>query len=150
MRNVLTALIVGVVFGGGLALSDMVNPARVQAFLDVAGAWDPTLLFVMAAALGPSAAAYIVRRRMRRPMLSDEFFVPENKLLDSRLLVGAALFGTGWGMAGLCPGPAIAGLLLGSWQGWLFVAAMFVGMTAHRSLSMPSGAAPARALGDYR
>ena len=132
MRNLLPALAVGVIFGGGLVLSDMVNPARVQAFLDVAGTWDPTLVFVLGAALIPSALAYFVHRRMTRPLLADQFLIPQNRALDKQLLLGAAVFGIGWGMAGFCPGPAIAGLVLGIWQVWLFVAAMLAGMLLHR------------------
>lgn len=132
MRNLLPGLIVGVIFGAGLALSDMVNPARVQAFLDVAGAWDPTLAFVMGAALLPSAIAYLIRRRMARPLLGERFSIPESRALDRPLLLGAALFGIGWGLVGFCPGPAVAGLVLGAWQPWLFVAAMLVGMALHR------------------
>lgn len=132
MRTVLTALLVGAIFGAGMALSDMVNPARVLAFLDVAGTWDPTLMLVMGAALIPSGLAYMVRRRLSRPVLESQFYVPENSAPDRTLLTGAALFGIGWGIAGFCPGPAVAGLALGAWQAWLFVAAMLAGMVAHR------------------
>lgn len=142
MRCVLTALLVGAVFGAGLVLSDMVNPARVQAFLDVTGQWDPTLMFVMGAALLPSALAYLVRRKLTRPVLADRFVVPENAAPDRRLLTGAALFGIGWGIAGFCPGPALAGLVLGAWQAWLFVAAMLVGMIAHHLLPALSESQP--------
>ena len=138
MNRILAALLVGVIFGAGLALSDMINPARVQAFLDVAGRWDPTLLYVMGSALVTSALAYRVRRRMTHPVLAERFRVPGNADPDPRLLVGAALFGIGWGIAGFCPGPAIAGLVLGAWQVWLFVAAMLVGMAAHRLLPQPA------------
>lgn len=128
----LVVLLIGAVFGAGVTVSDMINPARVQAFLDVAGAWDPTLAFVMAAAIPPSAIAYLIRRRMDRPFFGERFFIPENRQLDTRLLAGAALFGVGWGLAGFCPGPAIAALVLGAWQPWLFVAAMLTGMVLHR------------------
>jgi uncharacterized protein len=131
----LAALLVGAVFGAGLAISDMINPARVQGFLDVTGAWDPTLLFVMGAAIPPSTLAYVIRRRMDRPLFGDRFFIPETRTLDWRLFSGAALFGVGWGLAGFCPGPAIAALVLGMWQPWLFTAAMLVGMALHRVLS---------------
>lgn len=131
MRNILPGLVVGLIFGAGLALSDMVNPARVQAFLDVAGAWDPTLAFVMGAAILPSAIAYLIRRRMDRPLLEGRFSIPESRTLDRPLLLGAALFGIGWGLVGFCPGPALAGLVLGAWQPWLFVAAMLAGMALH-------------------
>ena len=142
MRNDLAALFVGAIFGAGLVLSDMVNPARVQAFLDVAGRWDPTLMYVMGAALIPSALAYLVRRKLMRPVLATRFYVQENAAPDPRLLTGAALFGVGWGIAGFCPGPALAGLVLGAWQAWLFVAAMLAGMIAHRLLPAPANAVP--------
>lgn len=132
MRNTLPGLIVGILFGAGLTLSGMVDPARVRGFLDVAGAWDPTLAFVLASALLPSAAAYLVARRMRRPLMAEEFCIPQNREIEPRLIAGAALFGIGWGLVGLCPGPAIAGLALGRWQIWLFVAALVVGMALQR------------------
>ena len=131
MREIVPGLVAGLIFGAGLALSDMVNPARVQAFLDVAGAWDPTLMFVMGAAILPSALAYIIRRRMNRPLLERRFSIPESRTLDRPLLIGAALFGIGWGLVGFCPGPALAGLVLGAWQPWVFVAAMLAGMALH-------------------
>ena len=132
MRGWLPALIVGTMFGAGLALADMVNPSRVQAFLDVAGDWDPSLAFVMAAALVPSTLAYWLRRRMDRPLFSERFHVPETRSIDRRLLIGAALFGIGWGLAGFCPGPALASVVFGAWQPVLFVAAMLAGMIVHR------------------
>jgi uncharacterized membrane protein YedE/YeeE len=144
MRNLLPGLIVGVIFGAGLALSDMANPARVLAFLDVAGAWDPTLLFVMGAALVPSAIAYLIRRRMARPLLGGGFSIPESRTLDRPLLLGAAMFGIGWGLVGFCPGPAITGLVLGAWQPWLFRAAMLAGMALHRRFSVARARAPKR------
>lgn len=143
MRNLFPGLIVGVIFGAGLVLSDMVNPARVQAFLDIAGAWDPTLAFVMGAALVPSAIAYLIRRRMIRPLLGDRFSIPESRMLDRPLLIGAAMFGIGWGLVGFCPGPAIAGLVLGAWQPWLFVVAMLAGMMLHRVFTATRAPAPA-------
>lgn len=132
MRHSLPGLLAGLIFGAGLALSDMVNPARVQGFLDVAGDWDPTLAFVMGAALVPSAIAYLIHRRMYRPLLESRFSIPESRLLDRPLLLGAALFGVGWGLVGFCPGPAFSGLILGAWQPWLFVFAMLAGMALHR------------------
>ena len=138
MHRLLPGLALGLLFGVGLALSDMVNPARVQAFLDVAGAWDPTLMFVMGAALLPSATAYLIRRRMDRPLLEDRFAIPAGGSPDRALLLGAALFGIGWGLVGFCPGPALAGLVLGVWQSWVFVAAMLAGMVLHRLTSSRS------------
>lgn len=134
MRNILPGLLAGILFGAGLALSDMINPARVLGFLDVAGDWDPTLAFVMGGALLPSALGYRLIRRMKRPLMADAFRVPETRILEPRLLIGAAIFGTGWGLAGFCPGPGIAALALGRWQPWLFVGAMAVGMVLHRIL----------------
>lgn len=132
MRHAAPGLIVGLLFGAGLALSGMVNPARVLGFLDVAGTWDPTLAFVLFAALLPSAAAYAVSRRMRQPVMADEFCIPQNREIEPRLVVGAALFGIGWGLVGLCPGPAIAGLVFGRSETWLFVLAMIAGMWLQR------------------
>lgn len=131
MRRFLPGAIVGILFGAGLALSDMINPARVLAFLDVMGAWDPTLAYVMGAALIPSAIAYRIRARMDRPVLAPSFAIPKNRRPDPQLLLGAALFGIGWGLVGLCPGPALAGLVLGVWQMWLFVLALLAGMLLH-------------------
>lgn len=136
----LAALASGLVFGAGLVVSDMVNPARVLAFLDVAGAWDPSLAFVMGAALVPSALAYAWRRRRERPLGDACFHLPDDaRPVDGRLLGGAALFGVGWGLVGLCPGPAVAALLTLQPAALLFVAAMLAGMAAHRALHAPRG-----------
>lgn len=138
MRNILPGLLVGVIFGAGLALSDMVNPARVLAFLDVAGDWDATVAFVMGGALIPSAVAYAVMRRMDRPLLEEQFRIPKSREITPKLLAGASLFGVGWGLVGLCPGPAIAGLAFGRWELWLFAAAMLGGMLLHKAGRGPS------------
>jgi uncharacterized membrane protein YedE/YeeE len=132
MKHVFPGLLVGFLFGAGLALSSMINPARVLGFLDVAGAWDPTLAFVMASALVPSAAAYAISRQMSRPVMAEEFCIPRTRGLEARLVAGAALFGIGWGLVGLCPGPAIANLAFGKWQVWLFIVALVVGMWLQR------------------
>jgi hypothetical protein len=132
MRHILPGLFAGLLFGAGLALSGMINPARVLGFLDVAGAWDPTLAFVLGGALLPSALSYALVRRMKRPVMADEFCIPQNRTIEKRLLAGGAIFGIGWGLVGLCPGPAIAGLVLGKWEVWLFVAAMIAGMWLQR------------------
>jgi uncharacterized membrane protein YedE/YeeE len=108
----------------------------------VAGDWDPTLAYVMGAAILPSAAAYAARRRMRRPLLEEAFSIPERRELDPPLLAGAALFGIGWGLVGFCPGPALAGLVLGAWQPWLFVGAMLAGMLLHRLYADAAAPAP--------
>jgi uncharacterized membrane protein YedE/YeeE len=132
MRIPIASLVTGTLFGAGLALSDMINPARVLAFLDLTGDWDPSLAFVMGGAIIPMVIAYAISRRMRTPLFDKSFFIPENRVLESRLLIGAALFGIGWGLVGFCPGPAISGLVMGAWQPWLFVTAMLGGMWLHR------------------
>ena len=132
MRNLVAAIVTGTLFGAGLALSDMVNPARVLAFLDPLGAWDPTLAFVMAGALVPSAIGYFIARRARRPLFHTDFHIPENRIVDRQLVVGGIVFGVGWGLVGYCPGPGVAGLAYGLWQSWIFVAAMLAGMLLHR------------------
>jgi hypothetical protein len=111
-----------VLFGAGLALSGMADPSRVRAFLDVAGAWDPTLAFVMGGALIPMSIAWYIKRRLQHPIAAAAFDVPDNVRLDAPLLVGAAIFGIGWGIAGLCPGPAIAGSIRCRDAGWDVVA----------------------------
>jgi hypothetical protein len=134
MAPLLAALASGLVFGAGLALAGMTNPAKVLSFLDVAGAWDPTLALVMGSALGVNALAYVLTRRRAKPLFADTFAVPTRSDLDSRLLGGAALFGLGWALVGLCPGPALASLARGETAVVVFVAAMVAGMLAQRAL----------------
>ena len=128
----LVALLCGVVFGAGLAISGLTNPGKVLAFLDVAGAWDPTLLFVMGAALAVSTAGYAIARRRAHPWLAERFAIPTRQDLDAGLVGGAALFGIGWGLVGICPGPAIANLARGSTEALVFAGAMVAGVVAHR------------------
>jgi uncharacterized membrane protein YedE/YeeE len=137
MTGFLPALVAGMLLGAGLALSDMMNPARVLAFLDVAGAWDPTLVFVMLGAVAAAASGYLASRRMKRPVFGSKFFIPENRVIERRLVTGSALFGIGWGLVGLCPGPAVAALVFGMWQPWLFFCAMLAGMLLHRVTTSP-------------
>ncbi len=122
--TILASLVAGLLFGAGLTLSQMVHPAKVAAFLDVAGDWDPSLALVMAAALGVTWLAY--RRVLRRsaPFCEPRFHVSASRAVDRSLIGGSALFGVGWGLAGLCPGPAVAGLGLGGWRSVTFLAAM--------------------------
>jgi uncharacterized membrane protein YedE/YeeE len=128
---ILAALLAGLVFGLGLVASAMVDPAKVLGFLDVAGDWDPSLVLVMAGAIPVAALGFAWGRRRGRPMLANAFQPPTVTSLDRPLLQGAALFGVGWGLAGYCPGPALASLALGAWQSWVFAAAMLAGMAAH-------------------
>ena len=137
-RRLLPPLVSGILFGAGLALGGMTSPQRVRGFLDLFGRWDPTLLFVMGGAVLVMAVAWRVRARMRTPLFGEKFSLPDRSDLDSKLIAGSALFGIGWGLAGLCPGPAVAGLALGFWQPLLFIAAMLAGMLSHRILLTPS------------
>ena len=126
-RNV-AALLAGLVFGLGLTLSEMVNPAKVLAFLDLFGNWDPSLAFVMGAALMVTAMGYRIVWSKDRPVFADRFQVPANRQIDTRLAVGAVLFGIGWGLVGLCPGPAISALTFGRAPVLVFLGAMAAGM----------------------
>ncbi len=123
------ALLAGLLFGLGLALSGMLDPVRVQGFLDVTGAWDPSLAFVLGGAVGVSALGVLLTRRIRHPLLAKAFDIPSNRRIDARLLSGSALFGIGWGLAGFCPGPALAVLSLGLPKAFVFAASMLLGMT---------------------
>lgn len=127
-RRFLPPLLSGTLFGAGLTVSGMTDPARVRGFLDLFGAWDPTLAFVMAGAIAVMAIAWRIRAGMTRPWLGDKFSLPDRRDLDPRLMIGAALFGIGWGLAGLCPGPAIATLALSPVAVLPFVGAMLAGM----------------------
>jgi len=131
LNRTLLAVFCGILFGAGIAVSDMLNPARVLAFLDVAGAWDPTLAFVMGGALIPSAASYLIKKRMAAPILDKRFHVPTNRTIDTPLVAGGAIFGVGWGLVGLCPGPVVAALVTLKWEIIVFAIAMIVGMAAY-------------------
>ena len=132
MLRALAALIAGALFGTGLVVSQMVNPARVLGFLDVTGTWDPTLAFVMGGALCVSIPAYWLVRRRSRPALDTTFHLPPPGRIDRPLVAGAVLFGIGWGLAGFCPGPALTALGGGQKGALIFVAAMAVGMWLYR------------------
>jgi len=135
----LTSLIVGMVFGLGLVVSGLANPAKVLNFLDVAGAWDPSLAFVMAGAVAVTAIGYRLVLTRSGPAFDARFHLPEATAIDGRLLGGAALFGVGWGLSGYCPGPAVTALAFLSPSTVIFVAAMLAGMWLARSLT---GATP--------
>lgn len=135
MRRVLIALLAGVLFGAGLAHSGMSDPARVRAFLDLfGGAWDPTLAFVMGGAILPMAVAWRIRQRLDAPVADTSFVLPATTGITQSLIGGSVLFGIGWGIAGLCPGPAIADLAIAPGPAAIFVAAMLGGMILHRLL----------------
>ena len=132
MKLNLSAFSSGLIFGLGLIISQMVNPAKVLAFLDFFGDWDPTLAVVMGAAVAASALGYFVARRLGVPVFASRLEIPTRRDLDIRLLAGAVIFGVGWGLVGFCPGPALAALPLGLWQVFVFVAAMLAGMALFR------------------
>lgn len=126
------AIIAGAIFGFGLSLSGMINPARVLGFLDLAsGNWDPSLAFVLGGAVLVAMLGVMLQRRMTKPVFDEQFYLPHKTCIDTRLLAGSAIFGAGWGIAGFCPGPAVSILSMGLPLAMLFVAAMAVGMILH-------------------
>jgi uncharacterized membrane protein YedE/YeeE len=134
MPVILAALACGLIFGFGLAISGMTQPTKVLGFLDVlgigSGTWDPTLAFVMIGALAVAAPGYVLARRRERPVLAPASLWPTKADIDRPLVTGAVLFGIGWGLVGLCPGPAIANLATASPRVVAFVVAMGIGMLA--------------------
>lgn len=124
----IVALLSGLVFGLGLILSGMGNPAKVQNFLDIGGAWDPSLGLVMGGAIAVGLVAFTWAKRRKTSVLGEPMQLPTSTALDRKLLTGAALFGAGWGLAGFCPGPAVMNLATLRVEVWLFVAAMLAGM----------------------
>ncbi len=130
MKQIIVALISGILFGLGLGLSQMIDRDRVLGFLDFAGNWDPTLLFVLGGAVTVTVIAFRFVLRLKQPLWGDRFFLPTRNDIDAPLLIGAAIFGIGWGIAGYCPGPAITALVLGIWNPVIFVAALLVGSLA--------------------
>ncbi len=129
--RVIAALVSGLIFGLGLAVSGMMNPAKVIGLLDVAGDWDPTLAFVMIGALLVAVPAYRFIPKRPRPVLEEGFDLPKKQAVDRPLVLGSALFGIGWGLVGFCPGPAVAALGTGLTPVFAFVAAMLAGMALH-------------------
>lgn len=124
----IAALVAGMVFGIGLILSGMTDPSKVTGFLDLAGKWDPSLAFVMGGAILVGAVAFRFAAARRTALLGDPMQVPTSRTIDRRLVLGSLTFGVGWGLAGYCPGPALASVLSGSMKPILFVAAMLAGM----------------------
>jgi len=132
LRRLLPPLVSGTLFGAGLTLSGMTDPGRVRGFLDIFGNWDPTLAFVMGGAVLVMAIAWRIRGRMLRPVFGEKFSLPDRNDLDGRLIAGSVLFGIGWGVGGLCPGPAVASLALSPVSVVPFVVAMLAGMVLQR------------------
>ena len=131
----LMAFVAGLVFGVGLIVAGMANPAKVQGFLDLFGLWDPSLAFVMGGAIATGLAAFAIAGRMQRSVLGLELSLPSVRQIDLRLLAGSAAFGIGWGLAGFCPGPALVALGAGETKAIVFTAAMLAGMGIYELLS---------------
>ena len=135
MRKLIISGLTGAIFGLGIAISGMANPAKVLNFFDVAGSWDPSLIFVMGGALITTAIGYLpVFGARRKPVFDDDFHLPVNRTIDMRLIAGSATFGIGWGIAGFCPGGAIPALGFGGIDVIAFVGAMIVGIALARAL----------------
>jgi uncharacterized membrane protein YedE/YeeE len=127
IMTMMTPLVAGIVFGLGLLISGMTNPAKVRGFLDVFGDWQPALIAVMASAIVIFAVAYHFSNNMKKPWFYNFFHKPSLTVIDARLLIGAALFGIGWGMVGLCPGPALLNIMTGQEDILIFIVALLVG-----------------------
>jgi uncharacterized membrane protein YedE/YeeE len=145
MQQRIIEFLVGLLFGLGLLLSGMANPAKVLGFLDLFGQWDPSLAFVMGGALVVSFFAYLLARRRTTSFFGDAMHLPKATQIDRRLVLGSLVFGAGWGLAGFCPGPALVSMASGEPKAVVFVAAMVVGMLifgwAERSPAPPAAAA---------
>ncbi len=139
-----TAMLAGLMFGLGLIVSGMADPAKVLGFLDLAGAWDPSLAFVMAGAIAVGLVAFTMAKRRSRSLLGLQMRLPQSGAIDRRLVGGSLLFGAGWGLAGFCPGPALVALGMGEPRAGVFVLAMLAGMGLFEWLERrPGRSAPA-------
>ena len=138
MRLIFSYLI-GLVFGTGIALSGMANPAKVLNFFDITGNWDPSLIFVMGGALATTFIGYRLVSRRTAPVLADAFQVPGSRTIDARLLGGSAVFGIGWGIAGFCPGGALPALGTGRWEVFAFTGAVIAGIFLAKFLQSQDG-----------
>lgn len=132
MRLILIALLSGILFGAGLALSQMTNPNKVINFLDIAGNWDPSLVFVMVGALAITTLCFRKILKRSAPLFDKQFYLSSKSAIDKPLIIGAAIFGIGWGISGYCPGPSIAGLGLGNFEAVVMIGSIYLGFVAHR------------------
>lgn len=133
--KLIATYLVGVIFGVGISLSGMANPAKVLNFFDVFGAWDPSLIFVMGGALVTTFVGYKLVFGRSAPIFESDFSVPNNRTLDARLIGGSAVFGIGWGIAGFCPGGALPALGTGRWEVFAFTAALVAGILLAKALT---------------
>ena len=136
--NKLVSLISGIVFGIGLVISEMINPEKVLGFLDLFGNWDPSLAFVMIGALIVSSPLFHIIKKKEKPIFAENFNYSNNKSINNKLILGSAIFGAGWGLIGLCPGPAISSIALLNINSIAFVVAMFVGFYLVKFLKLSS------------
>lgn len=130
--ELIAAIVAGLLFGAGLAVSGMADPVRVKGFLDIFGSWDPTLVFVMGGAVLVMVIAWAVQKRMNAPLFSANFSLPTATEVDKPLIIGAIIFGIGWGVVGLCPGPALIGLVFVPPSAGIFIFSMLVGMYVYQ------------------
>lgn len=135
MARHFSSLLAGLLFGLGLALAQMTDPSKVLGFLDLAGDWDPSLLFVLGGAVGLSALGFRLILLQRQPLFDSRFHLPTRRAIDTPLLLGSALFGIGWGIGGYCPGPAIAQLVAPNAETWIFLPAMLLGIWLRHALT---------------
>lgn len=135
----MTAGISGLVFGIGLTISGMVNPAKVIGFLDFFGNWDPSLAFVMGGGVVVTAIFFPMVMKRAKPVCETSFSIPQKKDITPELIIGSGMFGVGWGLVGLCPGPAISSLALGKTEGLVFFASMIAGVLIYRYAHLISG-----------
>lgn len=133
MKKGAVSFVAGLIFGVGLLVAGMTDPNKVRAFLDVTGAWDPSLAFVMVSAIGVHVAAFRFISKLPRPLMAERFRIPQKTALDARLLAGAAIFGAGWGLSGICPGPAVVSLGVGVLPAAAFSVAAVVGVQLYRA-----------------
>lgn len=142
MSKYISILVAGLIFGLGLAMSGMTHAGKVLGFLDVTGHWDPSLLLVLGGAVAVTTVAFPFILRRPAPVLEEKFRLPVARVIDGSLVVGAAIFGIGWGISGYCPGPGIALLAAPGWETWVFIPAVLLGAFLHKALtSSPDGRA---------
>ena len=139
MRKYLGIVVAGLLFGLGLAVSEMTHASKVLGFLDVAGNWDPSLMFVLGGAVGVTVVTFRFILKRPVPVLEDRFHLPTVKDIDVPLVVGAAIFGAGWGISGYCPGPGVALLAAPGWETWVFIPAMLLGVLLHKASTATNG-----------
>ncbi len=133
--NLIAAFVSGIIMGFGLCISQMINPAKIIAFLDVFGNWDPSLALVMAGALFVTTFSFRLILKQKKPIYEEKFILPIKKEIDLKLVIGSILFGIGWGLSGFCPAPAIASLAFGIKKSGIFVISMIIGMVLYRFFS---------------